>query len=96
MKDYIKEINLEEADFICKLASNLNLDIQMFDGCLLDNFIIKDTEEIKLKINKKNIKARKYIIIKTKFANTWTSVYELILTDNEDFVKKCENKFKNN
>lgn len=61
--------------------------IEQFEGNLLDNYIIDNIN--KLVFN--SSKARKYIVIKEKFLNEWSSCYDVIFTDEEKEVDEFRN-----
>lgn len=61
--------------------------IEQFEGNLLDNYIIDNINKLVFNTSK----ARKYIIIKEKFLNEWSSCYDVVFTDNEKEVDEFRN-----
>lgn len=61
--------------------------IEQFEGNLLDNYIIDNINKLVFNTSK----ARKYIIIKEKFLNEWSSCYDVIFTDDEKEVDDFRN-----
>jgi len=90
MKDYKADINLKSVEQILKFANDNNHEVDMFDGCCLDNYIIYSNSKIKIG----KLKPRKYIILLEKYLNEWSSVTEMILTDNDLYVESLINQFE--
>ena len=61
--------------------------IEQFEGNLLDNYIIDNVNRLVFNTSK----ARKYIVIKEKFLNEWSSCYDVIFTDEEKEVDEFRN-----
>lgn len=89
-KDYVVNIDMELADNFIELASELGLDCETYEGCLLDNHVIRGAEQIKLG----RVKPRKFIMIKEKYLNEWSSTLELTMTDNEEIINEFEELMK--
>lgn len=85
-KDYVTTIEMRTADAFIELASKLDLDYETYTGCLLDNYVIRGAEQIKFN----RVKPRKYILIKEKYLNEWSSTLELTMTDNEEIINEFE------
>lgn len=83
MKDYRTLISLDEANKIVDFAINNEYTFDCFDGCLVDSYIIYNTESVRIG----RMKSRKNIIIREIYMNEWSSGLELIMTDNEETVK---------
>lgn len=66
-------------------------EVNQYEGGLLDNYLIVNTG--KIVFNK--TKARKYIIVKEKYLNCWSSTYEVIFTDSIDEYNNWKNIFDN-
>ena len=85
-KNYTTTISYEAAQRFIKLASELDLDYETYEGCLLDNHVIRNAEQIKFG----RVKPRKYILIKEKYVNEWSSALELTMTDDEEIINEFE------
>lgn len=90
-------ISLDTCDKIITSMNDLEFDVLMIDGTLLDSYFIETDRTIRLF----NYKPRKYIMINSIYRNCWTSELELVLTDCEDtaaewldhyndYIKECE------
>ena len=89
MKDYITKGDMNSVNKLLELATRMDCPIECFEGVLLDNYIIYDANRIKIG----RAKPRKYIILCEKAENEWSSITEVIMTDNEKTVEKYENIF---
>lgn len=89
-KDYITNIEMVVVDKFIKLVIDLGLDYEIYEGCLLDNYVIRGTEQIRLG----RVKPRKFIMIKEKHLNEWSSTLELTMTDNEEIIYEFEKFMK--
>lgn len=85
-KDYVTTISMETADAFINLASKLDLSYETCEGSLLDNHVIRGAEQIKYG----RVKPRKFILIKEKYLNEWSSTLELTMTDNEEIINEFE------
>lgn len=93
-KDYITYISLNSVDKILNLAVENNSVFDCYKGSLLDNYIIFDTDNIRIWKGKKV--SRKYIILIEEYKNPWSSITKMIMTDSEETVKKYEEIFTEN
>jgi hypothetical protein len=89
-KDYKANITLESVNQIINFANDKGLQVDIFEGTLLDNYVIYDTSTIDIG----RTKGRKYIILREKVLNCWSSITELIMTDNDEFVNDFVGKFE--
>lgn len=89
-KDYVTNIEMVVADKFIELASELGLYCETYEGCLLDNHVIRGAEQIKLG----RVKPRKFIMIKEKYLKEWSSTLELTMTDNEEIINEFEELMK--
>lgn len=76
-KDIIHFIDSETVNKVLLLTDR----VDCYEGVLLDNYIIWDASKIKI-----NRTTRKFIILKERFLNEWSSDTQLIMTDDEDLV----------
>ena len=81
-RDYVVDVSLEFANHLVSFAQDMNCVIEEFEGCLLDSYVIFNTDRIKIG----RVKPRNYIIIRAIYLNEWTSKLEMIMTDNENKV----------
>lgn len=82
-----------DSNFIDKLvqaAIENEIDFECYEGSLIDNYIFYSNKIIRIKGNR----ATKYIIVKEKYLNEWSSVHEITLTDSDkkanEFIKQWE------
>ena len=95
-KDLIyKNFDTKDVEHLIEICTNANLYFEMYDGNLLDNYIIYNTENIIFDNEKVD---RKYIIIEEIYISEWNSDYKILLTDNikkvEDFKKEMEKVYE--
>lgn len=83
-----KMITISDFNKIVDLAINRGMDVDIFEGVLVDSAII-ETGNVRLL---KNSPKSKYIILKEKYLNSWSSGIQLTFTNSE---KKAE-EFKKN
>lgn len=83
MRDYKTRIGLDTMEKIIDVACKTDCEIDEYQGCLLDNYIISYAYRIKVG----NVTPRKYMIVRECYLNEWSSCLELILTDNEELVE---------
>lgn len=76
-RDYVTEITLNSANGLVEFAENKGIEIERYEGSLLDNYILYNHDKISIR----GVKPRNYIILKEKCQNSWSSVTELIMTD---------------
>lgn len=84
MRNYVKEISMEQASKIIELANELSINFEGFDGNLLDNYIVYNEKDIQIKFGKS--KPRKYIIIEEFYKNCWTSCLRMTATDDDSLA----------
>lgn len=71
---------------------------EVFEGCMLDNFLLELSDEDAGKygfnffLNDRFV-FKKYIILKEKYLNCWSSCYELITTDDKETYWKHYDMF---
>lgn len=83
------DVNTNTVSAILNIISG-KCDIECYEGVLLDNYIIYDTEFVKIG----NYKPSKFIIMREKYLNEWNSITELVLTNNEKTVEKFISAFQ--
>lgn len=87
-------ITLEEFNDILEFATINNIAYDYFEGSLLDNAIIYNMDnELKIYIDGKT---SKYIIIKEKYLNEWSSILEVIFTDDSKIADEYYYQFEGN
>ena len=84
MKNYVKEISMETASKIIEMANELSINFEVFDGNLLDNYIVYNEKDTQIKFGRS--KPRKYIIIEEFYKNCWTSGLRMTATDDDSFA----------
>jgi hypothetical protein len=77
-----ENVRLSELDKLLVVASENEINFDCFEGCLLDNFIFYNTEN--LKIN--NVSA-KYIIVKENYLNEYSSDLIIIMTNSDEEIE---------
>lgn len=101
MKDYKRQVTLNQVDQLVKFAINHNYKIIEEQGTLNDFYVIFSkniNEEIHgktetgIKIN--NIKPRKYIVIYYEFETSWSNKLYMLHTDNLEKVIELSEKFQ--
>lgn len=84
------EISNDCLNKIVEIASNNGVYYECFEGSLQDNFVVYNTENI-IALGKET---RKYIIVKEKPLNEWSSELVAVLTDSieevEEFIRGLE------
>lgn len=90
MKDYVAIVTQGTVDSLCEVAIKAEIDIDFYEGVLIDNYIFNDTSNIRMG----NIKPRKYIIIREKYVSSQSSAYEMIMTDSEKTRDEWETEFR--
>jgi len=78
-KQYISYDNVTE---IINTCTNKSIDMNVFEGTLLDNYLIY--ANYKVQLNK--TVPRKYIIIESVYINSNQSMYNFVQTDNQQLV----------
>lgn len=82
-------ISNEVLEEILLLADKLEVYCECFEGSLQDNYILYDADNISIGGD-----SAKYIIIKERFLNAWSSELVLVFTDNEKEVMQFEELFE--
>lgn len=83
--DITMNINRHELNNLLEVATKQELFYHVFEGSLIDNYIIYDTDNITIE----GVTA-KYIMIKESFLNEWSSEHVLILTNDIEKVEEFE------
>lgn len=93
MTEETKIYNIDEdyKEKLIHIIENHDLEIEIFDGVLANNYILHNYGNIT--IEKQN---PKFIIIKEIFINTWSSGLEMILTNSENVYMNNLQMFENN
>lgn len=78
-------INNETLNTMVTLAEVNGIPYEIFEGCLQDNVILYDAEDIHID----GVSAA-YIIVKEKYVNEWSSELVAILTDSFEEVQDFE------
>ncbi|TCI26669.1 hypothetical protein EVJ32_04660 [Exiguobacterium sp. SH5S4] len=71
-------LTADESRKILELASEKQLDMEVFEGTLNDSYIIYNNKALQVDGQTPN-----YIIMLDKYINVWQSEHELILTDSD-------------
>lgn len=87
MRDYKVRVTSDAVSKFCDFAVENGIDYEVFEGCLLDNYVFLDSCGMTIK----GVKPRKHIIIREVYLNEWSSANELVLTDNTDMVMQFYN-----
>lgn len=85
MKDYRTQVDEKTVSNILNFFIGNDYDIHTIEGTLMDSYLIEVNND-NLKLGR--VKLRKYMIIAETYINEWTSVHDLILTDNEALFNK--------
>ena len=101
-EDFVAEIDLQSVNNILNYAVESGCEINRYQGSLLDNYIVYDAEELIFKISDSEpynkeynlIKDKKYILLKEKFLNEWSSITEITFTNDEQKVIDFEKQFE--
>ena len=79
-KTYRKVLNIKTVDRLIEQLYDKGYEHADFsDGSLLDNHLFFLDDKVRIG----RIKARKYLFFIEKYLNSWSSCYEMILTDSE-------------
>lgn len=79
------KINQEELENLLQYADNNEIYFNYIEGNLLDNYTLYDTEELEFDGN-----SSKYLIVKEKYVNEWSSEQVLIMTDSLETIEQFE------
>lgn len=87
----MKYNNVEKTtlDALLDMSYECDLPVLIEEGSLVDNYLIINNGRIKMGKCKKKYK---YIVVLERFLNSWSSVYDIILTDN---IKRLGVFYKN-
>lgn len=97
MKDYKRQVTLNQIEQLIKFATNNNYKIIEKQGTLNDFYVIfskaeNGNTETGIKIN--NIKPRKYTVIYYEFETTQSNKLYMLHTDNLDKVIELSEKYQ--
>lgn len=81
--DYVANVNNEFVEKLLNVASDLDLEVDCYEGGLNDSYIVYGTERISMG----RVKPRKFIIVREVYLNCWSSGLEMIMTNNEKTVE---------
>jgi hypothetical protein len=87
MKDML-EITNNDLSKLIKTADENNIVYDCFEGSLQDNFIFYNNNVINIGWG-----SAKYIIVKERFLNEWSSDLVLIMTDSDEEVEEFKSNF---
>ena len=83
-------------EFLTKLYPNGDLDISVYEGCLVDNFIGYgpfDFNKIDWEEKPKNV-TYDYVVILEKPTSSWSSGQEVYFTNDENWVDHIREEFE--
>ncbi len=83
-----KNIDKKVLDKILDKANDMDLNILITPGSLLDNYLINNRNICNQMMTLGNGKPHKYIMVVEIYVNEWTSRWDIITTDNFHRVKK--------
>lgn len=89
-----RNIDKRVLEKILNKANEINLPILIEEGCLIDNYLIRNLNNRNQAMTLANGKAYKYIMIVEIYVNEWTSRWDIITTNNFHRVKKYFNEEK--
>ena len=87
----IKKVDYCDVKAMLELADELGVDIEGYEGSLVDNYIIHNDRKIKVNSNTAD-----YIIAKETYKNSWESDYTVILTDDTKVAGEYMTLFADN
>lgn len=82
MEDYKKRIS-NGSELTSKLI-DFDCIPEVVEGSLIDNYFFEGMENMNFS---RGVKGRKYVMILERYVNEWSSIHELILTDNEKYYQ---------
>ncbi|MDK1672873.1 hypothetical protein QOK74_08305 [Staphylococcus saprophyticus] len=93
MTEETKIYNIDEdyKEKLIHVIENHDLEIEIFDGVLANNYILHNYGNITIEKQ-----SPKFIIIKEIFINTWSSGLEMILTNSENVYMNNLQMFESN
>lgn len=83
-------------EFLTRLYPNEIMDINVYDGCLVDNFIGYgpfNFNEIDWDEKPKNVKYD-YVVVLEKPTSSWSSGQEVYFTNDEEWVEQIREQFE--
>ena len=89
-----RNIDKKVLNKILDKVNEMNLPILIEEGCLIDNYLIRNINNRNQVMTLANGKAYKYIMIVEIYVNEWTSRWDIITTNNFHRVKKYFNEEK--
>lgn len=89
-----KNIDKKVLDKILDKANDMDLNIFITQGSLLDNYLINNRNNYHQMMTLENGKPHKYIMIVEIYVNEWTSRWDIITTNNFHRIKKYFDKEK--
>ncbi len=89
-----RNIDKKVLDKILDKVNEIDLPILIEEGCLIDNYLIRNINNKNQAITLANGKANKYIMIVEIYVNEWSSRWDIITTNNFHRVKKYFNEEK--
>lgn len=89
-----RNIDKKVLDKILDKVNEIDLPILIEEGCLIDNYLIRNLNNRNQAITLANGKAYKYIMIVEVYVNEWSSRWDIITTNSFHRVKKYFNEEK--
>ena len=83
-------------EFLNKLYPNGDMDIDVYEGCLVDNFIGYgpfDFNEVDWNEKPKNV-TYDYVVVLEKPTSSWSSGQEIYFTNDEEWVERIREQFE--
>lgn len=89
-----RNIDKKVLEKIIDKANEIDLPILIEEGCLINNYLIRNLNNRNQAMTLANGKAYKYIMIVEVYVNEWSSRWDIITTNNFHRVKKYFNEEK--
>lgn len=89
-----RNIDKKVLEKILNKSNEIDLPILIEEGCLIDNYLIRNLNNRNQAITLANGKAYKYIMIVEVYVNEWSSRWDIITTNNFHRVEKYFDKDK--
>ena len=89
-----RNIDKKVLDKILDKVNEMDLPILIEEGCLIDNYLIRNINNKNQAMTLANGKVNKYIMIVEVYVNEWSSRWDIITTNNFHRVKKYFDKEK--
>lgn len=83
-----RNIDKKVLDKILDKVNEMDLPILIEEGCLIDNYLIRNLNNKNQAMTLANGKVNKYIMIVEIYVNEWSSRWDIITTNNFHRVKK--------